>query len=292
MTLADHTTWPAETGAAPRRRVDARLLFGSGVLAVIVITALAAGQIAPHDPMEQDLLDQLLPPSWAVGGDPAHLLGTDDLGRDLLSRLIYGARPAVLVMLLGASLSGLLGVSLGVAAGYFGGWVDIVVSRAVEIFMAFPPMLLTIVLVAVVNPGLSAVVIAITVVGWTRFCRVVRGEMLVLREQAFVTSAHAIASTHRRILLHEILPNLVPLLTVLFGLEMGRAIVVEAVLSFMGFSASGMATWGGIIADGRASIYQAWWVMADPIALIVIAVLGLNAFGDGLRRLIDPVLRS
>jgi len=292
MTLADGTRWLADTGAAPRRRVDARLLFGSGVLALIVLTALAAGQIAPHDPMEQDLLDQLLPPSWAAGGDPAHLLGTDDLGRDLLSRLIYGARPAVLVMLLGASLSGLLGVSLGVAAGYFGGWVDIVVSRAVEIFMAFPPMLLTIVLVAVVNPGLSAVVIAITVVGWNRFCRVVRGEMLVLREQAFVTSAHAIASTHRRILLHEILPNLVPLLTVLFGLEMGRAIVVEAVLSFMGFSASGVATWGGIIADGRASIYQAWWVMADPIALIVIAVLGLNAFGDGLRRLIDPVLRS
>jgi len=158
--------------------------------------------------------------------------------------------------------------------------------------MSFPPMLLTIVLVAVINPGLQAVVAAIILVGWTRFCRVVRGEMLVLREQEFVVSARAIASTHRRILAHEILPNLLPLLTVLFGLEMGRAIVVEAVLSFIGFSASDIPTWGGIIADGRTSIYQAWWIMVYPIVMIIVSVLGLNAFGDGLRRLLDPVIRQ
>lgn len=292
MTAAAETSWIARNRRGRRRiHVDARLVFGTAVMLLLVVCAAFAGHLAPHDPMEQDLLNQLLPPRWAEGGDPAFLLGTDDLGRDLLSRLLYGARPAVIVMTLGAALSGLIGVSLGILAGYFGGWIDNVISRAVEIFMSFPPMLLTIVLVAVISPGLEAVVVAIALVGWTRFCRVVRGEMLILREQEFVTSARAIASTHRRILLHEVLPNLLPLLTVLFGLEMGRAIVVEAVLSFIGFSASGVATWGGIIAEGRASIYQAWWVMADPIALIVIVVLGLNALGDGLRRLSDPVLR-
>jgi dipeptide transport system permease protein len=273
-------------------RIDARLCFGAVIVAALVISALFAGYLAPHDPMEQDLLNQLLPPFWLPGSDKAFPLGTDQLGRDLLSRLIYGARPAVVVAAIGATLSGILGVTLGIVAGYFGGWVENVISRLVEIFMSFPPMLLTIVLVAVISPGLDAVVAAIILVGWTRFCRVVRSEMLVLREQEFIVAARAVAASHRRILVHELLPNLLPLLTVLFGLEMGRAIVVEAVLSFIGFSASDIPTWGSIIAEGRTTIYQAWWIMAYPIVLIVVAVLGLNALGDGLRRIFDPVIRQ
>jgi dipeptide transport system permease protein len=272
--------------------IDAKLVFGAMVLGTLILVALFAPYLAPHDPMEQDLLNQYLPPAWYNGADPSYLLGTDNLGRDLLSRLIYGTRPALLVMALGASLSGLVGITLGVLAGYFGGVFNQIISRAIDIFMSFPPMLLTIVLVAVINPGLEAVIAAIVLVGWTRFCRVIRAEMLVLREQGFIRSAQAIASTNGRILYHEVLPNLIPVLTALFGLEMGRAIVVEAILSFVGFGASDLPTWGAIIADGRGALYQAWWIMAAPVATIVITVLGLNALGEGIRRSIDPVLRT
>lgn len=266
-------------------------MAGSAVLGALVIAAAFAPALAPHDPMAQSLLDQLLPPAWLDGGDERYLLGTDNLGRDLLSRLVYGARPALLVMFVGATLSGLLGVLLGLVAGFFGGWVDAVVSRVVEIFMSFPPMLLAIVLVAVVGPGLGAVITAIVLIGWTRSCRVVRGEVMALREQGFVASARALGVTRRRIVFHEILPNLLPLLSVLFGLEMGRAIVTETILSFVGFSSSGIATWGSIIADTRPYIYQAWWAMAYPIVVITVSVLGLNVFGDGLREATDPVAR-
>jgi ABC-type dipeptide/oligopeptide/nickel transport system permease subunit len=292
MTLASESAGAGGGRVFRLPALNAGLAFGGTVLAALILVAIFAPRLAPHDPMEQDLLNQYLPPAWWAGGDPAHVLGTDNLGRDLLSRLIYGSRPALLVMALGATLSGLVGVTLGLLAGYFGGMVDQIVSRAIDIFMSFPPMLLTIVLVAIVNPGLQAVIFAIVLVGWTRFCRVIRAEMLVLREQGFVKSAQAIASTHSRILYHEILPNLVPALSVLFALEMGRAIVVEAILSFIGFSSSDMPTWGSIIADGRGAIYQAWWIMAAPIAVIIVAVLGLNALGEGIRRSIDPVLRS
>jgi dipeptide transport system permease protein len=268
-----------------------RFLFGLGVLFVLVFVAAFAPWLAPHDPMEQSLLNQLLPPRWAKGGDAAYLLGTDTLGRDLLSRLVWGARPALLVMVLGATLSGLVGAVLGMLAGYFGGWLDAAVSRTVDTFMSFPPMLLAIVLAAVMGPGLGTVVLAVVLIGWTRFCRVVRGEVLALRAQEFVTSARTIGVSHLRILFHEILPNLLPLVIVLLGLEMGRAIVVEAIMSFIGFSSSGLATWGGIIADARSYINQAWWAMTYPIVAIIVAVLGLNALGDGLRQATDPVLQ-
>lgn len=268
-----------------------RLVFGSSVFIGLIFVALAAPYLAPHDPMEQNLLDQLLPPAWAVGGDPRYFLGTDSVGRDLLSRLIFGARPALLVMLAGATFSGLMGVLLGLFAGYFGGPLDTVVSRIVEIFMSFPPMLLAIVLVAVIGSGIHAVILAVIVIGWNRFCRVVRGEALALRELDFVTSARAVGMSNATILFGEILPNLVPTILVLMGLETGRAIVAEAVLSFIGFSSSDIATWGGIIADGRSYLHQAWWIILYPTITLILTVLGMNALGDGLRAATDPVLR-
>ena len=271
-------------------RLNGRLLAGTTVLAALAVVAAAAPLLAPHDPMAQSLLDQLLPPSCVAGGDPRYLLGTDTLGRDLLSRLIYGTRPALLVMLLGATLSGLIGVLLWLLAGYFGGWLDTLVSRTVEVFMSFPPMLLAIVLVAAIGPGLHAVVLSVVAVGWTRFCRVVRGEALGLREREFVASARTIGMRHGRILARELLPNVAPMVSVLMGLEMGRAIVVEAILSFIGFSSSDIATWGAIIADARSYLHQAWWAMTYPIAVLVVAVLALNALGDGLRQAFDPML--
>jgi peptide/nickel transport system permease protein len=268
-----------------------RFVFGGLVLLALVFVAAFAPWLAPHDPMAQSLLNQLLPPRWAAGGDPSFLLGTDTLGRDLLSRMIYGARPALMVMVLGATLSGLVGVLLGMLAGYFGGWLDNAVSRTVDTFMSFPPMLLAIVLAAAMGPGLNTVVISVVLIGWTRFCRVVRGEVMALREQEFVTSALTIGESRLRILFHELLPNLLPLVIVLLGLEMGRAIVVEAIMSFIGFSSSDLATWGSIIADARSYINQAWWAMTYPIVTIIVAVLGLNALGDGLRQATDPVLQ-
>jgi dipeptide transport system permease protein len=269
---------------------NARLSIGLGVLVLLVLIALFAPILAPHDPLEQDLLSQNLPPVFMDGNDPAHILGTDSLGRDILSRLIWGTRPALLVMLAGASLSGGLGIAVGLLAGYFGGWMDSIVSRILDIFMSFPPMLVAIVLAAVMRPGLSVVILAVAIIGWTRFTRVIRGELLLIREQDFVTSARILGFNHRRILLHEVLPNVLPIGLALLALEMGRALVVEAVLAFIGFSASDIATWGSVIADSRNYIHEAWWAMVLPILCIVLSVLSLNMLGDGLRRAFDPVL--
>ena len=269
---------------------NARLVFGAAVLSLLVLCAVFAPVLAPLDPLDQDLLAQYIPPAWSEKAEPGYLLGTDSLGRDVLSRLIHGARPAVIVAVLGALFSALIGISLGLVAGFYGGWIDALISRTVEIFLSFPPVLLAIVLVAVIGSGLHSVVIAIVAIDWTRFCRVVRAEVLVLREQDFVLSAVSIGRTRARILIDEILPNVAPLMLVLFALEMGIAIIVEAILSFVGFSSSNIATWGGMIAEGREYLRQAWWVMTLPIGCIILSVLGLNMLGDGMRQSLDPVM--
>ena len=273
-------------------RPNPRLVFGLAVIATLVFSALFAPALAPRDPLDQELMAQYLPPFWSASADAGYLLGTDSLGRDVLSRLIHGARPAVIVAAFGAFFAAAIGICLGLFSGFYGGWVDALISRTVEIFMSFPPVLLAIILVAVIGSGLHAVVIAIVVIDWTRFCRVVRAEILVLREQDFIASAVAAGKSRRRILLGEILPNVAPLMLVLFALEMGIAIVVEAILSFVGFSSSNIATWGGMIAEGREYLHQAWWVMALPIACLIVSVFGLNCLGDGLRQTFDPVMRK
>ena len=270
---------------------NGRVIFGGGVILLLAVVAVAAPVLAPHDPLQQDLLDSLLPPVWS-GGDPRYLLGTDGLGRDILSRLIFGARVALTVAVIAASLAALLGTILGLMAGYFGRWVDTLISRMVDIWMAFPPVLLSIVLVAVIGAGLKAVIIAIVIVDWTRFCRVVRAEVLVQREQDYVTSAVTIGLGRWRILLGEILPNLIPVLLVLVSMEMGIAVIVEAILSFVGLSVSSdFPTWGGLIQEGRQYIHQSWWLMAMPVGCIIVVVLAFNALGDGLRNVLDPVTR-
>ena len=242
-----------------------RLAFGLTVLGALIVCAALAPALAPHDPLDQDLMAQYLPPAWSDGGSADHAFGTDALGRDVLSRLIHGARPAVAVALLGALFSAAIGIFLGLYSGFYGGWADALISRTVETFMSFPPVLLAIVLVAVIGAGLHAVILAIVVIDWTRFCRVVRSEVLVLREQDFVAAAVTVGKSRRRILFDEIVPNVAPLMLVLFALEMGIAIVVEAILSFVGFSSSNIATWGGMIAEGREYIRQAWWAMTLPL---------------------------
>lgn len=276
-------------GAIAQVLGNRRLLFGSVVLGAMLVLAVAARWFAPHDPLEQDLLNTLTFPGIA-GGDHSFPLGADSLGRDILSRLIYGTRVALTVAFVAALLAGLLGSALGLLAGYLGGWVDTAISRLVDIWMSFPPVLLSIVLAAVLGAGLGTVVIAIVVIDWTRFCRVVRAEVLVQKSRDYVASAVTIGLTPGRILLSEVLPNVVPLLLTLLTLEMGIAIVVEAILSFVGLSvSSGQATWGGMIAEGRQYVNQAWWLMALPTGCVIVAVLAMNALGDGLREILDPV---
>jgi len=266
-----------------------RVAFGILVVMALAIAAAGAPWLSPHDPLEQDLLNSFQVPAWS-GGDSAHALGTDGLGRDILSRLIYGARAALVVAFVAALFAGLLGTALGLAAGYFGGRLDVAISRLVDVWMSFPSVLLCIVLAAVLGAGLHTVVIAIIVIDWTRFCRVVRAEVMVQKSHDYVASAITIGLSSSRVLGSEILPNVAPLLLTLFTLEMGIAIVVEAILSFVGLSvSSGVPTWGGIIQEGRLYVNQAWWLMALPMTCIVVAVLGLNALGDGLRAALDPV---
>ena len=273
-------------------RVSPKLGFGLAVYACLILLAFGAGWIAPHDPLEQDLLNTFAPPAWRDGGTSAFWLGTDSLGRDILSRLVHGSRVAVTVAILAAACAGILGTILGLCAGFFGGWVDTAVSRIVDVWMAFPPVLLSIVLAAVLGAGLHTVVIAIVVIDWTRFCRVVRAEVMVQKSRDYVTSALTIGLSPLRILAGEVLPNVVPLLITLFTLEMGIAIVVEAVLSFAGLSvANDDATWGSMIQEGRQFVRQAWWLMVAPMACIVVSVLAANALGDGLRERFDPLLR-
>ncbi|KAB7571667.1 ABC transporter permease, partial [Verminephrobacter sp. Larva24] len=276
-----------------------RVVSGALVLLLLLACALFAPWLAPHDPLEQDFLAPLQAPAWSAQAAPPetgrtpYWLGTDNLGRDVLSRLIWGARTAAIVAMAATLLAALAGTALGAAAGYFGGRVDAVVSRLVDVWMAFPPVLLAVVLVALLGTGLLSVIAAIAVVDWTRFARVVRAETQAQQALDYVTSARMLGLSPLRILATEVLPNVAPLLITLVTLEMGIAIVVEAILSFVGLSvASGASTWGGMLGEGRLYVHQAPSLMVLPVAATMLAVLGLNALGDGLRQELDPVLRA
>ena len=253
-----------------------------------VLLALFAPWIAPKNPLEQDLMLGMLAP----GAEPGYYLGTDGLGRDTLSRLIYGARIALTVAVIASLLAAAIGTLLGLAAGALGGWADAIICRLIDIWLAFPPVLLSILLVAILGTGVHSVIAAIALIDWTRFARVVRAETMAQARMDYVTAARAIGFAPGAILFKEILPNVLPVLISLISLEMGIAVIVEAILSFVGLSVStDTPTWGGMIAEGRASIHQAWWLLAWPLCVLLITVIGFNQLGAGLRRALDPVLR-
>ncbi len=270
-----------------------RVLIGGGIVVVLLVCALFAPLLAPQDPNYQDLLAQLLPPAWNADGVGAHLLGTDNLGRDVLSRLIYGARVALTVAVTAALGAMILGTALALVAGYFGGWVDWLISRAVELWLSFPPVVLSLILIVGFGVGLGNVILAIILVDWTRFCRVVRAEVLVVRRQDYVDAARLAGFSHFRTLRREVLPAVAPLILTLLSLEMGIAVIVEAILSFVGMSVeSTVPAWGVMIADARKDIYTSVWGMILPVAAIIVTVLAFNLLGDGLRRVLDPKLRQ
>jgi peptide/nickel transport system permease protein len=261
-------------------------------LTIIAFMALFAPLIAPHDPLAQDLFAGRLPPVWETGSDSAYWLGTDSLGRDVLSRIVHGARIAVAVALTAGIATCAIGSALGLLAGYFRGWTDIVISRMVDIWMAFPPVLFAILLIAVLGTGLRSVIIAIVVIDWTRFARVVRAETLNQSNMDYVASAVVAGRGRLSILLREIAPNVLPTIVALLTLEMGIAVIVEAILSFVNLSIStDSPTWGGMIAEGRTSVYQAWWVLVFPLVILFLTVLAFSQLGEGLKDRFDPVLR-
>jgi peptide/nickel transport system permease protein len=275
------------------RRVlsEPRAVIGGIILLLILFVAILAPVLAPHDPAEQDLLRTLLPPAWLPGGDREFPLGTDSLGRCTLSQLLFGARVAMIVAIAAAAGAALLGSVLALVAGYFGGAVDWLISRAVDVWMSFPPVVLSLVLMVGLGAGLGNVILAIIIVDWTRFCRIVRSEVLSVTKRDYVPAARLVGFSHGQIIVKEILPAVTPLLLTLVSIEMGIAVIVEAILSFVGLSVEpNVPAWGVMIADARQYMYQAEWGLILPVLGIFVTVLGANLLGDGLRRSLDPRL--
>ncbi len=272
---------------------SARVLIGLSIVLVIAFTAVFAPLLAPYDPNDQNLISTLLPPAWLPGGEPEFPLGTDSLGRDVLSRLIYGARVAMTVAVVASFGAMLLGGVLAHVAGYFGGRIDWLIGRIVDVWMSFPPVILSLILMVGLGTGLRNVILAIILVDWTRFCRVLRSEVLVVRRRDYVTAARLIGFSHWRTITREIVPATVPLLITLMSLEMGIAVIVEAILSFVGMSVSAdTPAWGQMIADARQYVYQSSWNLIFPILAIFVTVFAFNLLGDGLRRTLDVRLTA
>ena len=290
-------TGRAETSGENVSRI--RAIFGGAVLAFLIAAAIFAPLIAPHDPVLDDLLLINMPPAW-LNSNPGHYgidnpwsypLGTDSLGRDVASRLIYGARVALIVGFSVACIASVAGVFLGALAGFYGGWTDAVIGRVVDIWVTFPPVLLSIILVALLGTSMTSVIVVVAVIDWTRFARVVRADVLRQKNRDYIEAARIAGSSEISILIREVFPNVLPLLVTLFFFEVGIAITVETILSFVSLSvSSGSVTWGDMIAEGRRVLNESWWVMGFPVLVLIATILGLNAIGDAMRYYLDPVL--
>jgi len=249
--------------------------------------------VAPYDPFAGSLGARLVPPFWQDGGTTEHLLGTDKLGRDMLSRVIYGARVSITVSLIAIIVGGSIGTLLGLISGYFGGRTDSVVMRLVDISLSLPTILLALVLSAALGPSFTTVLIVISVLLWARYARLVRGETLAIKERDFVARARVAGASHLRIMLFYILPNTFNSLVVLATLQVGYVILLESTLSFLGAGlARAEPAWGLMVADGRELIVSAWWVSMFPGFAIMVTVMSLNLLGDWLRDHYDPKLKN
>ena len=266
-------------------------LFGLLVVAAVCLAALLAPLISPFDPLAQDIGQRLREPGWQDAQGRVHPLGTDHLGRDILARVIHGSRIALLVGLAAVLISGVLGMAIGLGAGYFGGKVDDVLMRLADVQLAFPFILLAIAVIGVLGPSLKNIIIVIGVSSWVVYARVVRGEVLSIREREFVQAAIALGGGSARIVVRHVLPNAFTPWLVVATLDMARVIVIESALSFLGLGVQPPTpTWGGMLADGRVYLSTAWWLATFPGLAILVTVLGINLFGDGLRDTLDPRL--
>ena len=285
--------WSGESWAWARRLARRRTaLFGLVVITAVGAAALFAPVLAPFDPVEQDLSQRLKPPGGTDEGGRIHLLGTDHLGRDILSRSLFGARIALLVGFSAVAIAGTLGLVTGLLSGYFGGRVDDFFMRLADIQLAFPFILLAIAVIGVLGPSLRNIIVVVGVSGWVVYARIVRGEVLSLREREFVLAAVVLGSAHPRVILRHIVPNAFTPWLVIATLDMARVIVLESALSFLGLGVQPPTpTWGGMLADGRVYLSTAWWLATFPGLAILVTVLGINLLGDGLRDTFDPRLK-
>jgi ABC-type dipeptide/oligopeptide/nickel transport system permease subunit len=288
-------TVPPSVHAGERSRVWRKLvrnplaLLGALALVVVIGAAIFAPQVAPHDPTRQSLIRRFLPPAWAPGGNANYLLGSDQVGRDILSRMIHGARVSLIVGVSAVVVSLTVGVGLGLLSGFMGGRVDTVIMTIVDVTLSFPQLLLALAFVAALGPSLLTIIVVLGLTGWERYTRVVRAEVLALREKDFVEAARAMGVSSTRMLLRHILPNTFSSIIVMSTLQVAQAILQEAALSFLGVgTGSAYPTWGQMIALGRDFVTVAWWLPTFPGLAILITVLSINLVGDRLRDALDP----
>ena len=264
-----------------------------GVVVVVVTTVLAvlAPAVAPADPIKNSLLDRLTPPMWTAGGTARHPLGTDTLGRDVASRLLYGARVSLVVGFAAVVIAGAVGVLLGTVAGYYRGWLDDVLMRVGDIQLAFPLLVLAIGVLSVLGASVLNVILVLGVSGWVQYARIVRGETLSLTQREFVEAARALGAADRHIVWRHLLPNILPPVTVVSTFSVARVIIAEASLSFLGLGIPPpTASWGAMLDEGRNYITTGWWLALFPGVAILLLVLGINLVGDWLRDVLDPRL--
>jgi peptide/nickel transport system permease protein len=274
------------------RRLGLVPALPAAILLIMCLVALLAPVIAPHPPLQGSLGAKLLPPAWLQGGRWTYLLGTDLLGRDILSRLFYGARTSLSIAAITVIFAGTLGTFLGLISGYFGGALDVAIMRLTDIALSIPLILVAIVLVAAVGASLSNVILIIVLLLWPRYARQIRGETLSVKERDFIALARIANCSHARIIWRHILPNVVPTLLVLVTLQAGYIVLLESTLSFLGAGIPpSTPAWGLMISEGRTVIESAWWVVTWPGLAIVLLVLSGNLLGDWLRDRLDPTLR-
>ena len=267
-------------------------LLAAVVLALIVGSAVFAPYLAPHDPLTVNIRHRLGPPAWMQGGTWAHILGTDQIGRDLLARMIYGGRVSLVIGVAAVLISSTIGVLLGLAAGYFSGRLDWTIMTLINVMLTFPFVLLALAVIAVLGPNLINMIIVLGVADWPLYARVIRAETLAIREREFVVASRALGMSHARIMLRQIFPNLVSVIVVIATLQVARVIILESFLSFLGLGVQPPTpAWGNMLGEGRVYMLNSWWIAAFPGLAIFITTLAINLMGNALRDWLDPHMK-
>ena len=278
---------------APRRRRPWLVMLGVGFVAVLVVVAVAAPVLAPEDPIRQSLRGRLSPPTWEGSDRRAHLLGTDHLGRDVLSRVIYGSRVSLVIGFSSVLVGGILGSAAGLMAGFGPRPMDAVIMTLADAQLAFPFILLAIGIIAVLGPSFPTLVVVIGLSGWVSYARILRAQVLVVRSREFVEAIHALGGSFARVVLRHVLPNVLSSIVVIATLELARAIVLEATLSFLGLGIQPPTpSWGGMVQDGREYLDSAWWISTSHGVVLMITSIVVSRTGDWLRDVLDPTLRG